>query len=189
MSPAPIYDVKVAQDSLQQSLARQSEEAWKVAHYEREQRDTHTSRIRFGLVGFNGAALIGISTIGTTFGILEPKTILTSGAYFFVGLVSAGFSVLIHQHYMEAQKAAAFVSATHISTAAWLALQAYSPSAQERFTVALRNAHETRASDTRFNAWSVFPQHFSAALLVAGMVIIGLGALHSQKMSLLDLFR
>jgi hypothetical protein len=180
---------KVASEGLQQSLARQAEEAWKVAHYEREQRDAHTSKIRFGLVGFNAASLVGISTIGVTFGTLAPKTMLMAGAYFFVGLVSAGLSLLIHQNYMDAQKAAAFVKATTVSAAAWLALQPFSQSSEERFSTALDAAHQAEEPDARWNKWSIFPQYLSAACLVGGMVTIGVGALRSQHLSVLDLFR
>lgn len=83
--------------ALKRSLERDREAAWESANYEREQRDVYTSKLRFGSVVFNGASLVTVLNGRELFLSVGPGMILTAAAFFTMGVVLAGYSLLAHQ--------------------------------------------------------------------------------------------
>lgn len=85
---------------LKLNLERDRDGAWERARYERDQRDQYGSRLRFGLVAMNAASLVTIINAPGLFAGLTSGDVLAAAAFFLVGTIGAGYSLVAQQTHL-----------------------------------------------------------------------------------------
>lgn len=162
------------------SLARQTDDAWRIAHYERERRQENITKTRFGLFGFNAASLLAISTIGKSMGDIAARDILITAAFFVSGVILAGISIFVQSIRQMKRESAAYVKAMAVASAHSASLVPASDQAQLRFMTALQAAHNAKGPDIADSTIAIFVEQFAAWVWVGGVLHLAFAAMASQ---------
>lgn len=162
------------QKALRASLQRDREGAWEAARYDREQRDQITSRIRFGSVVFNGASLLTVLNQPAFLSGEPPEAILASAAFFLIGVVCAGYSLIAHQTDLIRLAGSSRARALTLDRAVSLADSEVDSEEYGRLGGAMKEAHEFHEQTIKPNLTATWLQNISTGAWLGGASTIAL---------------
>jgi hypothetical protein len=161
-------------NSLQASLQRDRESAWEAARYDREQRDQVTSRLRFGSVVFNGASLLTVLNQPPFLSGVSAAAILSSAAFFLVGVVCAAYSLIVHQTGLIEVAGASRGRALILDRAVSLSESDIDSEEYASLGSAMTEAHELHKSTIQPRVAAIWLQNISTGAWLGGAVTIAL---------------
>ena len=162
-----------AQQWLRESIERDRQSAYAVAHYQRAQRDELTTRIRFGSLALNGASAVAIFGLAGNAALVRelgftPQITATALSLFVVGAVSAGISLLVHQNHLVRLAGSAIARARTLDTAAGAAATDIGSEPYAALPASMKRAAELELVDTSFSRGAIILQNLSTGCWLGG---------------------
>lgn len=151
--------------------------AWEAARYDREQRDQITSRIRFGSVVFNGASLLTLLNAPALLTGIPVSSVLASAAFFLIGVVCAGYSLIAHQTVLIATAGNSSARALALDRAVALMEHPRAAADGEEAMEAVQEAHGLHQRNVKPRAAAIWLQNISTGAWLGGASVIVLTAI------------
>ena len=166
---------RAATGVLREMFARDRENAWQVATYQRSRRDELTSKIRFALAALNGASAVAVLTIlgNLPIGELTREDAVVSLIGLVVGVALSGLSLYIHEGHLTYLAGQSFVRARSLDSCV-SAVEAASDEAMFQARHAfMEKAHQAEKNmSAAENGYGVFAAHFAGGCWFASTLIL-----------------
>lgn len=160
---------------LRDMFARDRENAWQVATYQRSRRDELTSKIRFALAALNGASAVAVLTIlgNLPIGLLTRDDAVIALLGFVAGVALSGLSLYIHEGHLTYLVGESFVRARSLDSC----VSAVEAGSDETMSQArhdfMENAHEAEKNmSTPENGYGVFAAHLAGGCWFGSTLIL-----------------
>lgn len=156
------FDLAAAENELQYFIRR---------------RDEANEKLRFGLVGLNGASLVALlSALGgrgsaATWLGFTPQNALFSALLFVAGLMLAGYSINTQQNLSTTESGDASARVQTLRRLVALYEQDNTQANNDRYGETLAEYHKLPLTGFQFSSWAITAQHFSGGVWLAGILI------------------